>query len=200
VSVTLKALAGVAIVGAATAGAVHIASSPDRHQPIDTRTQRSAPLRSGARGARESAHAGPGGSATRRRESGPKLYRAPIPKSGHAPLDAKAAPGADATLLGVRHGLAAGEVARGRGRSGGASSTHAIRRGSGSAQSPTSRGHRSPKQAKRPARRQTGRQGTGQTTAPASERVPPRGALSHALTTGPGSETASPPTLATASG
>jgi RNA polymerase sigma factor (sigma-70 family) len=200
VSVTLKALAGVAIVGAATAGAVHIASSPDRHQPIDTRTQRSAPLRSGARGARESAHAGPGGSATRRRESGPKLYRAPIPKSGHAPLDAKAAPGADATLLGVRHGLAAGEVARGRGRSGGASSTHAIRRGSGSAQSPTSRGHRSPKQAKRPARRQTGRQGTGQTTAPASERVPPRGALSHALTTGPDSETASPPTLATASG
>jgi RNA polymerase sigma factor (sigma-70 family) len=199
-SVTLKALAGVAIVGAATAGAVHIASNPDRHRPIDTPTQRSAPVRSGAGGSLESAHPGLGVSATRRRESGPKLYRAPVPKSDQSPLDANAAPGAAATPLGGRHGPAAGEIANGRGRSEGASGTRAIKRGSGSAQSPTSRGHRSPKQAKPPPRRQTSRRGTGQTSTPASGRAPVRGALGHAVTTAPDSETASPRSPTTASG
>jgi RNA polymerase sigma factor (sigma-70 family) len=198
VSVTLKALAGVALVGAATAGAVHIASSPGPHKAIHAPTQRSTPLRSGARGARESAHAGLGTSAALRRGSGPKLSRAPIAKGGHAPVGARAAPGAAATPLGGEHGRGGGEIARGRRRSGGGSSIPLDNRGSGSAQSQASRGHRSTKPAEPLPTLQRGKEGVGQTSAPATEHAPARGGLSHAVTTVPDSETESPrsPTIA----
>jgi RNA polymerase sigma factor (sigma-70 family) len=200
VSVTLKALAGVAIVGAATAGAVHIASSPDRHQPMHAPTQRSTPLHSSAGGARESAHAGKGTPATLRRGSGPKLNRAPITKSGQAPGEAKAASGAAATPLGGQRSRAGNGIVHGRRRSGAGSSTRVENRGSGSAQSHTGRGNRSPKPAKPAPRQQTGKAGIGQTSAPATEHAPARSGLSRAFTTVPNSGTESPRSPATASG
>jgi len=200
VSVTLKALAGVAIVGAATAGAVHIASSPNRHQPIHAPTQRSTPLRSGAGGARESPHVGVRASATPRRGSAAKLHRAPLAKSGQAPVDAKPAPGAAATLLGGQQARAGGGIAHGRARSGGGSSTRVGGRGSGSARSHAGGGHRSPKPPKPAPRQQTHKQGVGHASPPATERAPVRGGLSHPVTTLPGSETESPRSATTAGG
>jgi RNA polymerase sigma factor (sigma-70 family) len=193
VSVTLKALAGVAIVGAATAGAVHIASSPDRHQPIHAPTKRSAPLRHGTGGVRESPNAGVGGSAL-------KLFRAPLTKSGQAPVDAKAAPGAAATPLGGQQARAGGGIAHGRPGSGGGSSTRVGGRGSGSARSHAGGGHRSPKPRKPAPRQQTGKQGVGHASPPTTERAPVRGGLSHPVTTFPGSGTESPRSATTAGG
>jgi RNA polymerase sigma factor (sigma-70 family) len=185
VSVTLKGLAGLAIVGAATAGAVHVASTPDRHRPIHARTQRARPLRSAAGGGRESGHAGVGTSApTLPRASGPKLYRSPIAKTGQAPGDATAAPGGAATPLGGQHKRTGGEIARGRLRSEGGSSTRVGNRGSSSAQSHTGRGHRFPPPAK-PAPRQTGNAGVRQTSTPVTEHAPARGGLTHGYTTVP---------------
>jgi RNA polymerase sigma factor (sigma-70 family) len=194
VSVTLKALAGVAIVGAATAGAVHIASSPDRRQSTHAPIQRSAPLRSGADGARERAHVGLRTSGTLRRGSRPTLDRAHVGKSGHAAVDTKAAPGAPA---GGQHARARGRIVHDR-RSGGGSSTRVENRGSGSAQSHTGRGHRSAKPAKPAPRRQTGKEVVVNTSPPATEHAPARGGLSHAFTMVPDSETESrhPPTIA----
>jgi RNA polymerase sigma factor (sigma-70 family) len=200
VSVTLKALAGVAIVGAATAGAVHIASSPDRRQSMQAPTQRSAPLRSGAEGARESGHAAPGTSGTLRRGSGPKPYRAPTAKSGQAPGDAKAAPGAAATPLGGQRARAGERIVHGHRRSEGGSSTRVEHRGSGSAQSHTGRGRHSPKPARPAPRQQTGKDRIRQTSTPATKHAPPRNGLSHAFTTIPNSESERPRTPAIASG
>jgi RNA polymerase sigma factor (sigma-70 family) len=191
-SVTLKALAGVAIVGAATAGAVHIASSPDSHQPVHAPTQRSAPLRSGADAARESRHAGPGTSATPGRGSGPKPNRAPTAKSRQAPDETKAAPGAAATPLGGQPARAGRGVVHARRQSGGGSSTRVENHGSGSAQSHSGRGHRSPKPAKPAPTQRAVKEGVGRTSAPAAEHAPARSGRSRTFTTVPNSETKSP--------
>jgi RNA polymerase sigma factor (sigma-70 family) len=198
VSVTLKALAGVAIVGTATLGAVHIASSPDRRQLTHTSSQRSTDLRSGAGGTPEGAHAGLGTSATQRRGPGPKPYRAPIAKSGQAP---GIRAGAAATHLGGRHAPAGGEIAHGRLHPGPGSSTRVGNRGSGSAQSHTGGRPRSPRPAK-PAPRQptTGKGGVVQTSAAATEPAPTRGGLSHAFTTVPDGEAEGRRPPSTASG
>ncbi|HWW90281.1 MAG TPA: sigma-70 family RNA polymerase sigma factor, partial [Solirubrobacteraceae bacterium] len=197
-SVALKALAGVAIVGAATAGAVHIASSPDRHQPMQTPTQRSAPLRGVAVGPPESGRAAPGTSTTLRPGSGPKPYRAPAAKSRQAPGEATAAPGAAATALGGEGARAGERIVRSHGRSGGGSGVRVEHRHSGSAHSHTGRGHRSPKPAQTAPRQKAAKEGVGRTPAPATQHAPPRGGRSHTVTTVPNSESERPrsPTIA----
>jgi RNA polymerase sigma factor (sigma-70 family) len=199
VSLTLKALAGVAIVGAAAAGTVHVASSSDRPRPIHALTQRSARPGSAAPGTYESAHAGLGAPATLRRGAGGKVYRAPIATNGQAPVDTKGAPDAAATAIGgQRHG-AEGESAHGRGGSPGGSSTRAGKGRAGSPQSRNDHRNRSPKPAQPAPRRQTGKEGIARTFAPATEHPPAPGGLSHAFKTVPDSETEGPLSSTTAS-
>lgn len=191
-SVTVKALAAAAIVSAATAGAVHIAASPDRHGPNHAPTQPT-PRRSGAAGAQEGAHASPG--AALRPGSAAKAHGPTSVKSGHAPVDAGGALGA-AAPIGGQHGRAGREIANGRGRSAGGSSTHAGRRPA-APRSQTGRGHRSPGPGQPAPTHRTGREGSAQRSAPAAEHVPARGWVNHPL---PSGETESPVTPSTAAG
>lgn len=200
-SVAVKALATVAFVSAATAGAVHIVASPARHRPIPAVTQRSTPLRSGVPGARERGHAGRGATTTLRPGSGATLYSAPRVKSGKAQADAKAAaPGAAAKGIGGRHTGAGGKLAPGRGRKEGGSSTHVRGRHSSPAKSQTGHGSRPPATAKPAPRQQTASERIGQMSMPATEHAQPHGGLSPTFGAVPNSKTETPLSATQAAG
>jgi RNA polymerase sigma factor (sigma-70 family) len=190
-SVAVKTLAAVAIVSAATAGAVHIAASPARHRPLHAPTRRPPPP-SGAAGAREGGQASPG--ATLRPGSAAKLHGVTHGGSGHAPVDASAALGAGGTPIRAQHGRAGSE--NGRGRTAGGSSTHEGRR-SGSARSHTGRGHHQPGPSKPAPTPKIRREGSPPRSAPATEHAPTRGGLGRPLRSG---ETENPLTPSPASG
>jgi RNA polymerase sigma factor (sigma-70 family) len=181
-SVTVKALAAVAIVSAATAGAVHVTAGTDRHPTTRSPTQRT-PLSSGAAGAGEGAQAGPAASATLRPGAAAKLHRAPRAKNGRAPLEAGAGLGAAATTIRGQHGRLASEIAGGHGRSAGGSGT-GVRRGSSSPRARTGHGRRSPGRGKSVPTHGTGKEGSAAPSAPLAERAPTRGGLNHPLPNG----------------
>jgi RNA polymerase sigma factor (sigma-70 family) len=197
VSVTLKALAGIAIVTAATAGTVHLAASPDR--PLRAPTHRPAPLRSGDPRALESGQAGMGSSATLRRGAGGKLFGAAA-NNRQPPAAAKTAVENAATPIGGQRAAAGNVRTHGGNRSSGRSSTHADRRHSGSPHSRTGHRHPSPKPAPPAQRRQTGKEAVGQTSAPAKGHPAEHSGLSHAVKTVPETEAQSPLPPTTTSG
>lgn len=178
-SVTVKALAAVAIVSATTAGAVHIATSPDGHRAIRAPTH-TTPPRSGAPGAQPGAHAG-SPRATLRPGSAAKLHGAPGAKNGQAP--AGGALGAAASPTGGQHGRAGREIANGRDHSAGGSGARAVRR-SGSPRSHAGHGQRSTGPGQTSPTRKKAKEGNAQASTPAAERLSARGGLGHPLPSG----------------
>jgi hypothetical protein len=179
VSLTVKALAGVAIATVATAGTVHLVSSSERHKQISPPGQRSTSSASGAVREGIGVHSGV-------RASTPQPPRGHLKASGagDAGLPATGGPtllplqrttSGASTPIGTQHAGAGAGGGRASGRSGsaGGSSKHPENRRSSSPQSRRgSHGRHSSKQAHPAPPQQTGKRKKGQTPAPAGEHSP----------------------------
>jgi RNA polymerase sigma factor (sigma-70 family) len=177
VSLTVKALAGVAIATVATAGTVHLLSSSERHKQIAPPGQRSTSPASGAVGEGIGVHRGA-------RISTPQPPRGHLKASGagDAGLPATGGPtllplqrttSGASTPIGTQRAGAAGGRASGRSGSAGGSSKHPENRRSSSPQSRRgSHGRHSSKQAHPAPPQQTGKGKSGQTPIPAGEHSP----------------------------
>jgi RNA polymerase sigma factor (sigma-70 family) len=163
VSLTVKALAGVAIAAAATAGSLQLASRPHRHRPSSPPVRRSTPLSGGAVGEGAGVHRAVRTSAPQPLRRGLKASHAVITTNGRTPPAVQTTPAGAATPIGAQ-----------RAGAGGGSRTRPENPRHGSRQSSHSGyEHRSSKRLHPAPRQQTVREEKGQTPAPAREH--PRG-------------------------
>jgi RNA polymerase sigma factor (sigma-70 family) len=176
-SLTVKALAGVAIVTAATAGTVHLASGSHSHKPAPPSVRRNIPLSSRAGGKEVGVHSGARASIAKPPRSTLKTFRAGTASGGRARPAAHKPRRGTAVPIGVQPAAhlplqaAAGRKASGRDSPAGGPGKHFEHRRSGSAQSPrTTQVHHPSKQVHHTPSRQAGKGKDGQVPASANER------------------------------
>jgi RNA polymerase sigma factor (sigma-70 family) len=176
-SLTVKALAGVAIVTAATAGTVHLASGSHSHEPAPPPARRSIPLFTGAGGKDVGVHSGARSSITRPARSGLKTFHAGTPTAGQPRLAAHKPRGGTPVPIGVQPAAplpsqaTGGGKASGRDSPGGGPGKHFEHRRSRSTQSPRpSQGRHPSKQIHHTPSRQAAKGRDGQIPASADER------------------------------
>jgi RNA polymerase sigma factor (sigma-70 family) len=176
-SLTVKALAGVAIVTAATAGTVHLASGSHSHKPVPPPARRDTPLLIGAVGKDVDVHSGARSSTTKPPRSGLKTLHAGTATGGQAPLAAQKPHRDTPVPIGAQPPAAlplqatAGGKASGRRSPAGGPGKHFEHGRSGSAQSRrTSQAHHPSKQVHHTPPQQAGKGKNGQIPASAHER------------------------------
>jgi RNA polymerase sigma factor (sigma-70 family) len=208
-SLTVKALAGVAIATMVTAGTVHLVSGSARHRQISPPGQRSASPAGGAVGEGIGVHSGVRTSTTqppRDRLKASGVGAAGLPATGGPTLlPLQRATGGASTPIGTQRAGAGGGRASGRGGSAGGSSKHSADRRSGSPQSRRgSHGRHSSKQAHPAPPQQTGKGKKGQTQIPAGEHSPRHEGPNAIPEARPGNEgrasSSTPPTKTTPAG